>query len=83
MNLLLFLGVFYLTVFLVASVVILLGKIKQKLTQVELRDLNGNPLGLTKKQYKKYMLSLGTKDKKKIAKAYMEVRQRKAKLQGK
>ena len=49
---------------------------------IELRDaFTGEPLGMTKAQYKRYCYCMGTKDPKKIAKALSEIRVRKQQLQ--
>lgn len=48
---------------------------------IELRDaMTGEKIGLTKKQFNRYVYAMGTKDPKQIAKAVTELRMRKAQL---
>lgn len=48
---------------------------------VELRDaLTGEPLGMTKKQYRRYVLALGTEDPRVIAKAAQELQERRRRI---
>lgn len=55
-------------------------ELRRKFVFVELRDTKGRPLGMRKKQFKRYIRALGTKDPRVIAKAYEEVRRRKEQL---
>lgn len=49
--------------------------------EIELRDAySGQKLGMTKKQYKRYVLALGTDDQRVIMRACQEVRERRAAL---
>lgn len=46
--------------------------------KIQLRNaLTGESLGMTKSQWKHYVLALGSKDEKQIIKAYREVQKRK------
>lgn len=51
--------------------------------RVQLRDaLTGEKLGMTKKQHRRLMLALGTKDDRQIIKAFKEVQDRKRQMEG-
>lgn len=72
-------AVFYAGCGLVAGLVWLVNKIRDR-DIVELRGLDGEPLGMTKAQYRRYMYALGTKNPDLIRKVVLENKTRREQL---
>lgn len=74
------LGIFFGLVLMVGAVSYTIDRWQHR-DRIELRDATtGEVMGMTKTQYKRYVLALGTKDPRIIAKAKREIEMRKQQL---